>query len=253
LKKKRQNPRMPFMKELEALGAPRALTTRLRLFLISRHPGEQERIYHCLAHSCEVAGLTARLLRSWPRVPRGRKVLLILSAAVHDVDPHRKPGTPARVAATIEHLENDPEARALLRDFGELFDFTPAQVCALILATDYSPFPEEMKAKRANFVRASQGVFGDDPWIPEWGRRLAYWDQISTYLDSTEKARRRVAGLARELRATKRRPLGMSDISGRFLAALRRDPLFEYLPLEDRRRFDAALASFVKASRPVPA
>lgn len=243
---------MPFMKELESLGVPRGLTTRLRLFLAGRHPGEQERIYHSLAHSCEVAGLTARLLRSWPRVPRGRKVLLIVAAALHDVDPQRRPGTPARVQATISHLEGDPQARALLWDFGELFDFTPAQVCALILATDYSPFPEEMKAKRAQFVKASQGVFGDDPWIPEWGRRLAYWDQIATYLDSTDKARRRVAGLARELRADKRKPLGMSEISSRFLAGLRRDPLFEYLPLEDRRRFDAALASFAKA-RPVVA
>lgn len=238
---------MPFMKELEGLGTPRALTTRLRLFLARRHPGPQERIYHGLAHTCEVAGLTARLLRSWPRVPRGRKVLLILAAAMHDVDPERRPGTPARVEATLAHLENDPEARGLLWEFGELFDFTPAQVCALILATDYSPFPEEMRAKRAHFVKASQGVFGDDPWIPEWGRRLAYWDQISTYLDSSEKARRRVAGLARELRADKRKPLGMSEISSRFLAGLRRDPLFEYLPLEDRRRFDAALASFAKA------
>lgn len=238
---------MPFMKELEALGVPRGLTTRLRLFLVARHPGEQERIYHGLAHTCEVAGLTARLLRSWPRVPRGRKVLLILAAALHDVDPQRRPGTPARVEATLAHLEDDPEARALLWEFGELFDFTSAQVCALILATDYSPFPEEMKAKRAHFVKASQGVFGDDPWIPEWGRRLAYWDQIASYLDSADKARRRVAGLARELRADKRKPLGMSEISSRFLAGLRRDPLFEYLPLEDRRRFDAALASFAKA------
>lgn len=239
---------MPFIKELEALGAPRSLTARLRQFLSERHAGNQERVYHNLAHSCEVAGLTARLLKSWPRVPRGRKALLILSASVHDVDPTRRPGTAPRVAATIEHLENDGEARALLYDFGELFDFTPAQVCALILATDYSPFPEEMKAKRDQFMKASQGVFGDDPWIPEWGRRLAYWDQISTYLDSTEKARRRVAGLARELRADKRKPLGMSEISKRFLSNLRRDPLFEYLPLEDRRRFDAALASFAKSA-----
>lgn len=243
---------MPFLKELEALGAPRALTTRLRLFLVERHPGNQERIYHGLAHSCEVAGLTARLLRSWPRVPRGRKALLILAAALHDVDPRRKPGTPARVEATLEHLETDPEARALLEDFGARFDFTPAQVGALILATDYSPYPEEMKAKRAQFVRASRGVFGDDPWVPEWGRRLAYWDQISTYLDSTEKARRRVAGLARELRAAARKPLDMSEISERFLSGLRRDPLFEYLPLEDRRRFDAALESFARA-RSIPA
>lgn len=238
---------MPFLRKLEALGAPRALCLRLRRFLESRHPGRQDRVYHNLAHSCEVAELTARLLRSWPRVPDARKALLVLAAALHDVDPERAPGRPARVEATIAHLENDPEARALLCDFGERFGFTPAQVCALILATDYSPFPEEMKAKRAQFVRASLGVFGDDPWILEWGRRLAYWDQISTYLETPEKARRRVAGLARELRADSRRPLNMSEISSRFLAGLRRDPLFEYLPAEDRRRFDACLASFARS------
>lgn len=237
---------MPFLKAMEDLGAPRALLARLRTFLAERHPGDQEKIYHGLAHTCEVAALTARLLGSWPRVPRGRKALLILAAALHDVDPTRAAGTPARVDATLAHLENDPEARALLWEFGELFDFTPAQVCALILATDYSPFPEEMQAKRAQFVRASQGVFGDDPWIPEWGRRLAYWDQISTYLDSTEKARRRVAGLARELRTASRKPLAMSEISRKFLTGLRHDPLFDYLPADDRRRFDAALASFAR-------
>ncbi len=235
---------MPFLKELEALGTPRPLAESLRAFLADRHPGDQKRIYHGLEHTCEVAALTARMLRSWPRVPRSRKVLLIIAAALHDVDPARRPGTPARVEATLEHLEDDREARALLWAFGEHFDFTPAQVCALILATDYSPFPEEMKAKRAQFERASQGVFGDDPWIPEWGRRLAYWDQISTYLETVPKARSRVAGLARELRADSRKPLGMSDISRRFLSGLRRDPLFDFLPAADRRRFDAALASF---------
>ena len=248
MQKKRVLPRMPFLKKLEALGMTRVLGARLRTFLADRHPGEQEKIYHGLAHSCEVADLTARMLGSWPRVPKGRKILLVLAAALHDVDPHRPHGTPARVSATIDYLETDPEAAALLDDFGERFGFTPAQVRALILATDYSPFPEEMQAKREHFEQASRGVFGDDPWIPEWGRRLAYWDQISTYLDSVEKARRRVAGLARELRADARKPLGMSDISSKFLAGLRRDPLFEYLPAADRRRFDAALASFARGA-----
>lgn len=244
---------MPFIRELEALGTPRALAARLRLLLLERHPGPQERIYHGLAHSCEVAGLTARLLRSWPRVPPGRKVLLILAAALHDVDPERPPGTPARVRETLRHLQKDRETRALLREFAALNGFTPGQVRTLILATDHSPFPEEMKAKRARFLRASRGVFGDDPWIPEWGRRLAYWDQISTYLGSVEESRRRVAGLARELRADRRRPMGMSEISRVFLSGLRRDPLFEYLPPRDRRRFDAVLASFAKSRTARPA
>lgn len=231
-----------FSAELRRHGVPERLCARLRGFLKARHPGDQEKIYHSLAHTQEVADLTARMLRSWPRVPSERKVLLILAAALHDVDPHREPGTPARVDATLQYLQADADARALIAEFCDRFHFTPGQVAALIMATDYSSKPKEMQAKRKAFRRAHRYAFGDDPWIEEWGRRLAYWDQIATYLQNTpEVSRRRVAGLGRELRrarALKYRPEGLKGLSRDFLARLRKDVLFTYLAKRDRERFD---------------
>jgi hypothetical protein len=221
---------------------PARLNARLRAFLKKRHPGDQERIYHSLAHTHEVAGLTAAMLYSWPKVPADRKILLILSASLHDVDPKRKPGTPARVEATLEHLEKDREARSLLKEFEKRFGFTPDQVMALIMATDYSTHPQEMQAKYEAFKQAHQEAFGQDPWIPLWGKRLAYWDQIATYLQTTPaEARRRVAGLGREFRraqAIRTRPKdGLHGLSYKFFEGLRRDPLFDYLDAADQKRF----------------
>lgn len=235
--------------ELRALGAPATLCTRLQRFLRARHPGQQDRIYHSLAHTYEVAGLTGQMLHKWPQVPAGRKVLLILAAAMHDVDPERKPGTPARVEATLEHLEKDVEARQLLGDFAKRFGFTPDQVGTLVMATDYSARPKERRQKLQAFLKAHADAFGDDPWIPEWGRRLAYWDQIATYLHTTpQEARRRVAGLGRELRRARalagRPKLGLRGLSYEFLSGLRRDELFTYLSKADQARFERLLQAF---------
>jgi hypothetical protein len=223
---------------------------RLKAFLRARHPGRQDRIYHSLAHTYEVAGLTGQMLHKWPNVPAGRKVLLILAAAMHDVDPHRKPGTPARVEATLEHLETDPEARRLLNDFAEKFGFTPDQVGTLVMATDYSARPKEKRQKLKAFLKANEASFGQDPWIPEWGRRLAYWDQIATYLHTTPaEARSRVAGLGRELRrarafAGSRPEGGLRGLSHAFLSDLMRDDLFAYLAPADQARFAALVRAF---------
>jgi hypothetical protein len=246
--------RPDFASELIALGTPARLADALYAFLEERHPGNQERIYHGLAHSCEVAGLTARLMRSWPNVPADRKILLVLSAALHDVDPKRPPNTPARVKGTLALLATDPQARRLLGEFETRFGFTRQQVSALILATDYSPHPDEMREKLYTFERAHRAAFGDDPWISEWGRRLAYWDKIATYLGPLERTRRRVAGLAREFRSRGiRPPAGMRAESRRFLLELRIDPLFQYLPEGDRARFDAVIADFSRAAERAPA
>lgn len=235
--------------ELRALGVPDTLCARLRTFLRARHPGPQDKIYHSLAHTYEVAGLTAQMLHKWPQVPKGRKVLLILAAAMHDVDPERKPLTPARVEATLRHLEENREARKLLDDFARRFDFTPKQVSTLVMATDYSARPKERRQKLRAFLKAHHKSFGDDPWIPEWGRRLAYWDQIATYLHTTPaEARRRVAGLGRELRrahALAGRPKeGLRGLSYGFLQGLERDELFTYLTEADQARFKALVAEF---------
>jgi len=239
-----------YLDVLRHLGAPARLRARLAAFLRARHPGDQDRIYHGLAHTCEVASLTGRLLHGWPRVPAERKVLLILAAALHDVDPDRPPSTLARVEATIEHLEKDRPARRLLRDFGARFGFTPDQIRALVMATDYAAAPREMREKLAAFERAHRAAFGADPWIAEWGRRLAYWDKIATYLGPREVARKRVAGLVREFRRSGAMSKdGFRDMSRKFLSGLRADPLFDYLPPEDRARFDIVLRDFAAAKK----
>lgn len=232
-----------FLEELRALGAPASLRARLKKILREGHPGDQERIYHCLAHTCEVAGLTARQLRSWPKVPAERKVLLIVAAALHDYDPERTPGTPARVSGTLDQLETSPELRALIAGFGARFGFNAEQVAALVMATDYGVRPAERHRKFLAFRRAHREAFGRDPWIEEWGRRLAYWDQIATYLHNTPaQARRRIAGLGRELRAERRKlDAGLTELSVKFLNGLRRDPLFAYLTRAERARLDALI------------
>ena len=232
-----------FLAELIALGAPSRLCARLNAILRKGHPGDQDRIYHSLAHSYEVAELTARELHSWPKVPAGRKVLLILAAALHDLDPERAPGTLARVSGTLEQFSKNAALRGLIADFGARFGFTGEQAAALVMATDYSAHPGERAKKFRAFRRAHREAFGADPWIEEWGRRLAYWDQIATYLRNTPaQARRRIAGLGRELRAERVRPgAGLKELSLKFLAGLRRDPLFSYLTAADRRRFDAVV------------
>jgi hypothetical protein len=239
-----------FLDALRALGVSAASASRVRAFLRARHPGPQDRIYHGYAHSLEVATLTARMLASWPRVPDDRKVLLVLAAALHDVDPRRAPNTPPRVENTLLLLQSDRSARTLLREFHDRFGFSSAQLAALIMATDYSPDRGEMRLKRAAFARARRAAFGRDPWIGEWGRRLAYWDQIATYLRTPASARARVAGLARELRNENpdfHPDRGMRELSRRFLGVLRKDTLFRFLSKKDQRRFDAAADEVTRA------
>ncbi|MBI3552163.1 MAG: hypothetical protein HY077_06570 [Elusimicrobia bacterium] len=241
-----KKPYPEFTAELRKLGVPAHLCARLKAFLKDRHPGDQERIYHGLAHTHEVAGLTAHMLHRWPKVPAERKVLLILAAAFHDLDPERQPGTPARVEATLTYLRADDDARGLVAEFCDRFHFTPGQVSALIMATDYSEHPGQMASKKKAFERAHRYHFPDDPWVSQWGHRLAYWDQIGTYLHNTpEESRRRVAGLGREMRSIGVwRRAGIEGKSRRFLSRLRRDHLFTYLDAADRKHFDRLLGHF---------
>jgi hypothetical protein len=242
-RRSRAVPSSAFLAELAALGAPAALCARLDEILIAGHPGRQDRIYHSLEHSYEVASLTARQLHSWPNVPDGRKVLLILTAALHDLDPKRKPGTPARVSGTLALLAKKGPLNRLVADLGDRFGFTLEQTAALVMATDYSAHPVEAKKKFLAFRRAHREAFGADPWIEEWGKRLAYWDKIATYLQTTpSQARRRIAGLGREFRAERRRLDGdLTELSVQFLSGLRRDALFSYLTKAERARFDAIM------------
>lgn len=259
-----------FLYELGRLGVPEGLRTRLYDFLSRRHPGNQNSIYHGLGHTREVANLAARVVAGQD-LPAEKKILLILAAALHDVDPDRGENTPARVAATLEHLDRDDEARALLVDFGGGFGFTAAQVKALIMATDFDMDPAKLKAKQDAFEKAAAEAFpGDSAWAAAWGKNLAFADQASTYVGTAEQARKRVEGLALEIRAQLQAigkgpgPTDEMMLAGsfKFLGVLRQNPLFALLPAEESENFDAVLAYFEArqtpeawkaASAPVPA
>lgn len=244
-------PPVLFLFELGQLGVPQGLLARLYDFLGTRHPGEQNSIYHGLGHSREVANLTARIVSSRD-LSAEKKILLILAAALHDVDPERAENTPARVAATLEHLDKDDDARALLVDFGA-YGFTAAQVKALIMATDFDMDPEKLQAKQDAFAKAAAEAFpGEADWALAWGKNLAFADQSSTYVGSPEGARKRVEGLAVEIRAQLEAvgkgpgptDEGMLADSFKFLSVLKKNPLFALLPAEERGNFDAVLAYF---------
>lgn len=262
-------PPVYFLIELGKLGVPEGLRVRLYDFLSRRHPGDQNSIYHGLGHTREVANLTARIL-SGRDLPAEKKILLILAAALHDVDPERAENTPARVAATLEHLDRDDEARGLLVDFSR-FGFTAAQVKALIMATDFDMDPAKLKAKQDSFAQAAAEAFpGEADWALAWGKNLAFADQSSTYVGSLADARKRVEGLAVEIRAQLQAigkgpgPTDEAMLAGsfKFLSALKQNPLFALLPPEERKNFDTVLSYFqarqtpeawTAASAPAPA
>ncbi len=248
-----------FIEALASLGVPAALTERLQAFLTVRHPGEQSKIYHRLKHSQEVADLTARIA-SDQELSAEKKILLILSAALHDVDPDRTKHTPARAPVTIAYLGSDDAARGLLLDFGNRYGFTAAQVKALIMATDFDLDPAKMQRIQAAFASAAQEAFPAEPdWALNWGKRLAFADQASTYVGSPAEARKRVAGLAVEIR-TQLEAIGKGPgpsneviLAGtyKFLSVLKQNPLFALLPDEQRRNFETVYAYF--ATRQTPA
>jgi hypothetical protein len=226
-------------------------------FLAARHPGDQDAIYHGQGHSFEVAGFAARAVEN-ADMSDARKVLVIFAASLHDVDPERVPDTPARVSATLAHLDGDPEARALVSDFGARFGFTADQVKALIMGTDFSMDPADMKARQDAFKSAARAAFPGEDFGLEWGRRLAFVDQSSTYLGDVEGSKKRVEGLAHEIR-TQLQAIGkgpgptdaqMLAGTGKFLSVLRQNPDFQLLPADLQRKFETVQSYFDERQAP---
>ncbi|MBI3548247.1 MAG: hypothetical protein HY078_04250 [Elusimicrobia bacterium] len=244
--------------ELVRLGASEALAAALRAFLAQRHPGDQARLYHSLVHTEEVASLAAAVVRRRDDMSAGEKALVIVSAALHDLDPERVPDTPARVAATLSYLDDNTEARRLLGAFCRQFEFTTDQVKALILATDYSGEAREQEIIEFRAELAAATAFCDDARGLGWGRLIAFLDRVASYIGSEEEALRRLSGLARELRTRKRaggHPHGPSDAqvlaeTPVFLEALRRNPLYRVLSEEERERFEAVRSVVAAAAAP---
>ena len=241
-----------FIQVLASLGVPSELTNRLTAFLSTRHPGDQDKVYHGIGHSHEVADLASRIVSRQDLTPE-KKILLIFSAALHDVDPERSANTPARVDATLAHLDNDDEARGLLMDFGTRYGFTASQVKALIMATDFSMDPAQMKDKMAAADAAAKAAFPAEPdWALKWGKNLAFADQSATYVGSVDDAIGRVRGLALEIRGKNAGPSDEVILAGtyKFLSVLKQNPRFALLPEEQAKNFDGVRAHFEKRQTP---
>ncbi|MBI3289387.1 MAG: hypothetical protein HYZ74_07710 [Elusimicrobia bacterium] len=243
-----------FQKTLVKLGVPTDLAQRLGAFIAARHPGESDKVYHGLAHSEEVADLASWIVEDLS-IPVERKILIILSAALHDIDPERPLYVGARVSATVAYLSANPEAHALVAAFTSRYGFTAAQVDTLILATDFSIKPDEMAAKQKTFTEAAAGNFGsDEAWALDWGRKLAFIDQTATYIDSPGKAVARIANLSFEFRTQNKAsvPTEAQLLSGSygFLSNLRSKPLYAMLPRPAQERFQANLDYFKEKQTP---
>lgn len=254
-----------FLEALKKLGAGEELVGRLYDYQTKRHPGEQNKIYHGLTHSQDVPSLMSAVFDRLPMalVSRNRRALLLVAAALHDIDPARVPGTPARVAATLEYLSQDPESRALLAEFGEVFAFTPGQVQALIKATDFHMDPAVLAKIQEDFQAMARAEFpeeADRGWAVEWGRRLAFVDKAVSYVGTVETAAAQVRNLAGEIRAgiaaatgkTAEHPTAdeMSAGTPAFLKTLRESPEFSYLPPEFQSRFESVQAYFLAQRGP---
>lgn len=246
-----------FVGALTRLGVPEALALKLASYQTSRHPGEQREVYHGLAHSQDVPAAAAQILEgpAGASLTTRQKILLIVAAAFHDIDPARAPGTPARVSATLPYLESDRDTRALLSEFERRYGFTLAQVQTLIKATDFNPDPAGQKTIQDEFQRMADASFApeENAWALEWGRKLSFADKSATYLGTFESADRQVLNLAAEIRKAVEAATGktapdrgemMLKGSHSFLKALRDSPDYAILPAALKANFEKVLDHF---------
>ncbi len=191
-----------FAAALEEAGVPRPLTGRLTGLLLGWHPGDQGKVYHGVPHTFRVADTAAEILKGslGRAATKEERVLMLLAAALHDVDPTRAPGSPARVAATLEFLREDPSARRLVEDFAP-YGANAQRLAALIKFTDFSMDPSAMAQIQRDAASMAEAHFADPARGRVLGRALAYADKTAMYVDTVEFAEKSVRGLAAEIGA----------------------------------------------------
>jgi hypothetical protein len=197
-----QTPAPPyFVSSLQKAGVQAETALALDLYHADRHPGEQDKVYHGRGHSQDVATLMAKVAEGQGLASKQR-ALLVLAAALHDIDPERKAGTPARVSATVEYLSKDPATIRLLAAFQREHGFTTQQVAALIKFTDFNPDPAKLAALKEEAVKATEAAFSGEEleWALLWGPRLAFVDKVASYVGSVAAAELQVKNLAYEIR-----------------------------------------------------
>lgn len=243
-----------FLQALSRGGIPTASLGKLAELLKTGHPGDQTQVYHGLSHSLRVANVALAVLdgpAGRGMSPQARNTLLV-AAALHDYDPSRPAGSPARVSATLETLDKDPKASALMKGLAAA-GVDPAQVKALIKYTDFHPDPAVRAQIRTDADSLSAAAFvGADAlaWAKLWGPRLAFVDQSAMYVDSPAFARQAVVGLANELNAPADKVLAGTH---NFLKPLIESPDFALLPPALQANFRAVHRYFVTLSQAAPA
>lgn len=174
--------------------------------LQAAHPRLPGAIYHGLDHSVQVRAATFELARARGHDPATARFLSEV-ALVHDWDPDRPPGMPARVDATLALLEADYAGQgALVRGargsiLKDRFKWTPVQLrtaLALIQRTAY-PFDPAAAIRYERTLRtlppAERGFA-----LAEGALLSEYADKGSTYMrTSFRAATSSVAGLAGEI------------------------------------------------------
>lgn len=159
-------------------------------------------VYHGLTHSLRVANLTASVVST--AVAQGlspeQKVLLVVSAMFHDVDPNRPEGSIPKVDETFIWIDKNTPS-----EFNEIFaelqkkNVTKDAIKTLIKFTDFHRDKKEQE-KLTQAARNMAKAVPNTEFFIEWGPFLALIDKAAMYVGSEEFAEKAVRGLAKELR-----------------------------------------------------
>lgn len=164
-------------------------------------------IYHSARHSLNVCMVMKRLAAEY--FP-GHEDFLTRVAALHDVDPQRRPGTPSRVPATLEWLRMN---RADLKKRFLWTDQNLDTAAVIIMRTEYplDCFLHPTSYKEAYKDRSPRQVYRMMlTELPADQRALAlragailseYADKASWYLEGPKTALEAVQGLVNEINA----------------------------------------------------
>ncbi len=248
-----------FTLSLREYGVPMPAVRKLYGILSKKetHPGKQDEIYHGQAHTERVADTLSAILADAPPdvINDKEKALLLVAAALHDVDPKRAPGTPARVAATLEFIDTDPEIGSLIEDLGLNSARGRGQLKTLIKFTDLNLNEAATAEIPRDATQMADENFG--PLAGRWselGQLLAYADRAATYVGTVKFAKQAVDGLAHEARSVSGRatPTNETIQRGRakFLAPIAADPFFWLLPEDMRGNFLDVLKYYRRLAGP---
>lgn len=260
-----------FLNVLRRLGVPEDLVEALRAYLDApaRHPGDQAKVYHGRGHSYDVPNFLVILLNEIPltEIDARERVVAVLSAAFHDIDPLRPEGTPPQVSGTLSYIASDPETVALLKRFadhlGIPLERLTARMSTRIKKTDFHP-DAKVRARIEEDFNAMVLAESTDPKVREQIRRLsellAFADKMAHYLKlDPGLIRQTVLNLADEFRMgisagrlDPKTPIPTIEATYGFLTDyLVKSPYYALLPQGLKNRFEITL-EFFRSQQPLP-